>query len=98
MVTNSFETSKEELQKIIDRWKLKVEKMDDSNYFVYGAVGSANRILFLVWSDMMRINGANDYIDIYLKETDPVMAAQLLEDIGRLVHGLDDLDIYSFHE
>lgn len=85
------------LQQIIDRWKLRVERMDDSNYFVYGVVGPAKRILFLVWSEMMRINGANDYIDIYLKETDPTLAAQMLEDISQLVQGLDDLDSYRFH-
>lgn len=72
--------------------------MDDTNFFVYGAVGSSDRILVLIWSDMMRINGANDYIDLYLKENDPVLAMQLLEDIAVLVEGLDDLDAYRFHD
>lgn len=72
--------------------------MDDRRYGVYAAVGRADRVLVLVWSEAIRLNAANDFIDLYLKETDPTLAAQLLDDIQSLVQGLDDLDVYRFHE
>lgn len=72
--------------------------MDESNYFVYGEVGPATRILFLIWSRPMRINGAGDYIDLYLKDNDPALAQTLSHDISVLVENLHDLQTYRFHE
>ena len=71
--------------------------MDDTRYGVYAAVGKADRILIMVWSEVVRHNAANDFIDLYLKETDAALAAALLDDIQILVEGLDDLDQYRFH-
>lgn len=72
--------------------------MDERRYGVYAAVGRSDRVLVLVWSEAIRLNAANDFIDLYLKETDPTLAERLLEDIQALVQGLDDLDVYHFHE
>jgi hypothetical protein len=47
---------------------------------------------------MMRINGAADYIDLYLQENDPELAGQLLTDIGLLIERLDTLEAYDFHD
>lgn len=87
-----------DIQAIIDRWKLRLEQIGDSRYGVYAAVGKSDRILVMVWSEVVRLNAANDFIDLYLKETDPTLASQLLEDIGVLVNGLEDLDLYRFHD
>lgn len=87
-----------DVQSIIDKWKLRVEPIDSDRYGVYAAVGSSNRILIMVWSDVARLNAANDFIDLYLKESDPTLASQLLEDISILVRDLEDLDLYRFHE
>ncbi|MDX9731183.1 MAG: hypothetical protein RBT63_05380 [Bdellovibrionales bacterium] len=95
---NNSSHVRNEIQSIIDRWKLKLEKQDESNCFVYGSVGSSDRILVLIWSNMMRINGAADYIDLYLQENDPELAGQLLTDIGLLIERLDTLEAYDFHD
>lgn len=88
----------QEIQQIIDRWKIRVEAVDADRYGVYAAVGRSDRVLIMVWSEVVRHNAANDFIDMYLKETDAKLAEALLRDIEVLVSGLDDLTAYRFHD
>lgn len=88
--------ARQQIQDIIDRWSVILEPIDDLSYGLYANLPGGTRVLLLVWSNFSRINAANDFIDLYLKETNPELAARLLDDIEVLVKGLDDLDAFRF--
>jgi hypothetical protein len=89
--------ARQQIQDIIDRWTLTLESIDDQRYGIYANVSVGTRVLLIVWSDFSRINSANDFIDLYLKESNPELASRLLSDIEVLVKDLENLDDFRFH-
>lgn len=89
---------KPEVQEVIDRWKieLEVDAQVNNSMALYGYLPTGVRILLGMVQEERRMRFVDDVIEEYLREADPVLAAELLKDVDTLLGELDDIENYRF--
>lgn len=89
-----------DLKELIQRWNLRIEPYSDFDStagrnakVVYAAIRNfqADLLLAIIHEDRVQ-NCANELIDEFLKEFDPIRAAQLLDDMEIILNKWDELE------
>lgn len=92
--------SKTHLQDLIDRWKVEVEVdtygSNKKSVALYGHLPTGVRILFGMIREEGRVRHVDDFVDVFLRDKDPIMAAALLRDVDTLLGELDEIGNYRF--
>jgi hypothetical protein len=82
------------VQNAIDRWKVELEvfSLTDRSVACYGYLPSGSRILLGVVEENRCLRRVDEIIDEYLAEADPILAAELLNDVDAI---LDELTSFK---
>ncbi|HRK08328.1 MAG TPA: hypothetical protein PLZ57_11210 [Pseudobdellovibrionaceae bacterium] len=86
------------LCQIIERWQIHREVYSEITHFkcprwaLYGMLPTGERIILAVFGEKVRVEYAQDVIDLYLQDEQPETAANLVHDLNSLIVSLKNLE------